>query len=33
MDYDKILNGIETAKQQGYSDAEISDFLKQRFCF
>lgn len=30
MDYDKILNGIQTAKSQGYSDAEISEFLKSK---
>lgn len=30
MDYDKILNGIQIAKSQGYSDADISEFLKSK---
>lgn len=30
MDYNKVLNFIDSAKQQGYSDADISDFLKQK---
>lgn len=30
MDYNKVLNFIDSAKQQGYSDAEISEFVKSK---